>query len=93
MNIMNIKMRLTLTTLLVCVSSVIASAQIISVTAGEFTKVGLSGGQFLKIGVGARGTGMAGAMSSITNDVTSIFWNPAGLADVKRYAADFSQTF
>jgi len=86
-------MRLTLTTLLVCVSSVIASAQIISVTAGEFTKVGLSGGQFLKIGVGARGTGMAGAMSSITNDVTSIFWNPAGLADVKRYAADFSQTF
>lgn len=93
MNIMNTTMRLTLTAVLLCASSVIASSQIISVTAGEFTKVGLSGGQFLKIGVGARGTGMAGAFSAVTNDVTSIFWNPAGMADVKRYAADFSQTF
>ncbi len=70
-----------------------AKAQLVAVTAGEFTKVGLSGGQFLKIGVGARGTGMAGAYSAVANDVTSIFWNPAGLVDVQGYGVDFSHTF
>lgn len=90
---MNTLSRLALAACLICISSAVASAQLIAVTAGEFTKVGLSGGQFLKIGVGARGTGMAGAYSAVASDLTSIFWNPAGLADVKRYAADFSQTF
>lgn len=70
-----------------------SNAQIVSVTAGDFTKVGLSGGQFLKIGVGARGTGMAGAFTALANDLTSVYWNPAGLADVKAYGADFSHTF
>jgi len=70
-----------------------ASAQQVAVTAGEFTKVGLAGGQFLKIGVGARGAGMAGAYSGVANDITSIFWNPAGLAEVDGYGADFSHTF
>jgi hypothetical protein len=64
-----------------------------TIAASDFTKVGLSGGQFLKIGVGARGTGMAGAHSAVASDVSSIFWNPAGLASVKGYAADISQTF
>ena len=43
-----------------------------------------SGLSFLKIGVGARATGMASAYTAIANDVTSIYWNPAGLASVKR---------
>ncbi len=64
-----------------------------TIAASDFTKVGLSGGQFLKIGVGARGTGMAGAHSAVASDVSSVFWNPAGLASVKGYAADISQTF
>ncbi|MCX6141091.1 MAG: PorV/PorQ family protein [Candidatus Kapabacteria bacterium] len=93
MKIKNTFSRLTLAIAILSLTTVAASSQIISVTAGDFTKVGLAGGQFLKIGVGARGTGMAGAFSALSNDVTSIFWNPAGLADVKRYAADFSQTF
>ena len=70
-----------------------ALSQLVAVTAGEYTKVGLSGGQFLKVGVGARGTAMAGAYSALSNDLTAIFWNPAGLAQVKCYGADFSQTF
>jgi hypothetical protein len=36
--------------------------------------------EFLNIGVGARGLGMSGAQASIVNDVTSGYWNPAGLA-------------
>jgi hypothetical protein len=38
--------------------------------------------EFLSIGVGARGMGMAGAQSAVTNDVTSAYWNPAGLIHV-----------
>ena len=78
---------------LIGASATVGKAQVVSVTAGDFTKVGLSGGQFLKIGVGARGTAMAGAYSAVANDLTSIFWNPAGLVDVKAYGADFSHTF
>lgn len=75
-----------------CFSVVNTHAQA-TISSTDFTKVGLSGGQFLKIGVGARATGMAGAYSAVANDVTSIFWNPAGIASTKKYAADFSQTF
>ncbi len=86
-------MKNTLIAVLFVAATLGAKAQVISVTAGEFTKAGLSGGQFLKIGVGARGTGMAGAYSGMANDLTAVFWNPAGVADVKRYAADFSHSF
>ena len=39
--------------------------------------------EFLNLGVGARGMGMAGAQVSTVDDVTSAFWNPAGLNYVK----------
>ncbi len=59
---------------------------------GEFVKVGAAGAQFLKIGVGARANALAGAYSALGNDLTSIFWNPAGVADLKRISANFSYT-
>ena len=59
-------------------------------TAGEFSKVGAAGGQFLKIGVGARGNSMGGAFCSVADDLSSIHWNPAGLAKIKTMAAEFS---
>lgn len=59
-------------------------------TAGEFSKVGGAGGQFLKIGVGARANAMAGAYGSIANDLSAIHWNPAGLANIKNMTAEFS---
>lgn len=37
---------------------------------------------FLKIGVGARAPGMGGAFTAVADDVTSIYWNPAGLIRV-----------
>lgn len=39
--------------------------------------------EFLSIGVGARALGMANVQTAIVNDVTSGFWNPAGLNLVK----------
>ncbi len=35
--------------------------------------------EFLSIGIGGRGMGMAGAVAASSNDATSAFWNPAGL--------------
>ncbi len=58
----------------------------------EFRKVGAAGVQFLKIGVGARGNGLAGAYSSLVDDLSAVHWNPAGIADVKSMSGEFSYT-
>ena len=39
--------------------------------------------EFLSIGVGARALGMSNAYITSTNDVTSGYWNPAGLLGIK----------
>lgn len=44
---------------------------------------GLSGMVFLKIGVGPRGSGLAGAYSAVADNSMAVFWNPAGLAGLK----------
>lgn len=59
-------------------------------SSGQAAKVGSAGGQFLKIAFGARGVGMGGAFGSVANDLSSIYWNPAGLADVKQISAEFN---
>src|SRR5437868_6492711 len=45
---------------------------------------GTSGGQFLRVGVGARAPGMGGAFSPVADDATAIYWNPAGLAMLEK---------
>jgi len=45
--------------------------------------VGTSGNAMLRIGVGARATSMGEASVAATDDVTSIYWNPAGLVLVR----------
>lgn len=39
--------------------------------------------EFLSIGVGARGLGMSGTQVANVNDVTSGYWNPAGLSRIE----------
>ena len=51
---------------------------------------GVSGGQFLRIGVGARASGLGEAASTLSG-VQSLFYNPAGLAGVRDMEAYFSQ--
>jgi len=58
-------------------------------SSGGNNKVGIAGSQFLKIPIGARGSGMT-AFSTVTNDLSSIYWNPAGLAYQRGLAAEFS---
>jgi len=54
-----------------------------STSGGDFEKVGSAGGQFLKIPIGGRGVGMGGAFTSVVDDASAMYWNPAGLLGVK----------
>lgn len=47
----------------------------------DFAKLGTSGAQFLKIGVG-RGVAMGEAFVAIADDASATFWNPSGLGTV-----------
>lgn len=51
-----------------------------SVSAGEFSKTGTAGAQFLKIGVGARYHGLGEASVATADDIYAMYWNPAGLS-------------
>ena len=42
-------------------------------------RAGISTAQFLKIGVGGRATAMGDAFVAVANDVSALYWNPAGL--------------
>jgi len=60
-------------TILILLFSQIVQAQIVRNYSNEF----------LNIGVDAASFGMGKAVSATTNDVNSIYWNPAGLVNVK----------
>ena len=66
--------------ILIAVSFLFAGS---AVQAEEFAKVGTVGTQFLKIPIGARGVAMGNAFSSLSNDGTAMFWNPAGMVNAK----------
>lgn len=48
--------------------------------AQQVPKVGQTGMKWLSIPIGARAAALGGAYTSISNDVSSVFWNPAGVA-------------
>ena len=56
----------------------------VAMAEGDIAKVGTAGTLFLNIPIGTRGVGMGNAFGAISNDETSMFWNPAGLV----YATD-----
>lgn len=83
-------------------SSVFAQGQTDRTTAEDFKNEGSTGGTFQKIWVGARSAGMGGAYSALANDITSLYWNPAGIAQLQgtnvgasytRWFADVTHNF
>ncbi len=48
--------------------------------AQKVSRVGTSAATFLKVGIGARALAMGEAYTTIGGDVSSTYWNPAGLA-------------
>jgi long-subunit fatty acid transport protein len=61
-----------------------------SVYSAEFSRVGTIGGQFLKIGMGARYVSMGEASVACVNDAYAMFWNPAALTRIR--SSDLSLT-
>jgi hypothetical protein len=57
-----------------------AAAQLVPNLGGQ--RAGISAFQFLKIGVGARGVAMGEAFVAVANDASSLYWNPAGMAQM-----------
>jgi len=67
-----------------------AYSQLIPNLGGQRT--GTSSLQFLKIGNGARGTGMGESFTAVADDISSLFYNPAGLVRFKDNGLFFSHT-
>ena len=51
---------------------------------------GQTAADFLNIGVGARAAAMGGAYTSVSDDATSVYWNPAGLMQLNSSQVVFS---
>ena len=53
------------------------------------TKTGTTAAQFLKIGVDARASAMGNAFTAMKGDLSSMYWNPAGLTSIGRMETMF----
>ena len=60
-----------------------------------FAEEGSHAAEFLSHGVGARALGMGSSFVSIADDATAVYWNPAGLAQIRRraFAMMYSDSF
>lgn len=54
------------------------------VQAQKVSKVGTTAAEFLQIGVGARATGMGAAFVAVSDDASSLYWNPAGITAIAK---------
>ena len=52
-------------------------------------RYGTTAANFLEIGVGSEANAMGEAYVAVANDVSSIYWNPAGLSSLKKSSALF----
>ncbi|MFA7418384.1 MAG: PorV/PorQ family protein [Melioribacteraceae bacterium] len=62
------------------------------ILAQQVSKTGTTAAKFLSIGVGPRANAMGGAYTSIANDASAMYWNPAGIANVNEVQTLFTYT-
>lgn len=77
-------------TILIIALPTLAFAQLFPNLGGQRT--GISAGQFLKIGAGARAVGMGESYVAIANDIEALYWNPAGISLFDQPAVFFAHT-
>lgn len=58
----------------------------------DITKVGTSSAAFLGIDIGARAVAMGGSFVAVADDITAIYWNPAGIARQQKGEIAFIHT-
>jgi hypothetical protein len=82
--IINLKRRWKIIAAIKIIAVMLFSYQLLicPVEAGN-SKVGTTGAQFLKIGVGGRPIGMGSAYAGIADDVNALYWNPGGIGQIK----------
>jgi hypothetical protein len=70
----------------------LALALVLALPAADLHAQSLSGiqGSFVDIGFGARPVALGNAYSAMASDEHAVYWNPAGLANVKGYITSFS---
>jgi len=57
----------------------------------DVSRKGTAAGAMLEIGVGARAEAMGGAFTSIANDPSALYWNPAGITEIPATSAQFTR--
>lgn len=62
------------------------------VLAQGVSKVSTTAASFLEIGIGSRAVSMGGAYVGLADDVTSLYWNPGGLALMPKNEVTFIHT-
>ncbi|MBI4421855.1 MAG: hypothetical protein HY560_13610, partial [Gemmatimonadetes bacterium] len=77
-------------TLAIVVLGALAAGRGVAQTGVDNTAIGTSSAEFLLLGAGARGAALGGSFAAVTNDVTALYWNPAGLSLMPRSGASLS---
>jgi len=74
--------------------SIVCVILLVAVTAAFASNdnTGTSAGNFLKIGVGSRAAAMGDAYVALANDVTALYWNPAGITKIAGTEVGISYT-
>ena len=58
----------------------------------DVSRKGTSAGSMLEIGVGARAEALGGAFVAIADDPSALYWNPAGIANMKSISLQATKT-
>jgi hypothetical protein len=58
----------------------------------QTSKTGTTAAQVLKFNVGPRAIGMGGAFTAIADDISALYWNPGGTANITSNEAFFNHT-
>ncbi len=75
---------------MLCLAAVLGTS---TIAVGQgFTKTGMTGATFLSIEVGPRAKAMGGAFVGLANDLSAIYWNPAGLTQNSKSAVMVSHS-
>lgn len=72
--------------------TVITLLLITSLTVAQTQKTGTTAAQVLKFNVGPRAIGMGGAFTAVADDITAMYWNPGGTANIMTNEAFFNHT-
>lgn len=69
---------------IILITIIVSNSFVYSATMDD---IGTSSAQFLKLGAGARAAAMGDAFGAVADDSTAIYWNPAGLNQLKKKSA------